>query len=53
MYTMVKYEFELGGVSYRGYMQLAGEMTRYLSVSDPVAVLYDPEDPGRSCVVYR
>jgi hypothetical protein len=26
---------------------------RYWSVADAVSILYDPEDPGRSCIVYR
>ena len=53
MHTMVKYEFEAGGASYHGYMQYPGEMTRYWSASEAVTVLYDPEDPSRSCIVYR
>jgi hypothetical protein len=53
LYTMIKYEFEVGGISYRGYMQQPREMARYWSVSDTVPILYDPEDPSRSCIVYR
>jgi hypothetical protein len=53
VYTIVKYEFEIGGISYRGYMQQAGEMARYWSILDTVPILYDPEDPSRSCIVYR
>lgn len=53
MYTMVKYEFEVGGISCLGYMQHPGEMARYWSVSEAVSILYDPEDPSRSCIVYR
>jgi serine/threonine protein kinase len=53
MYTMVKYEFEAGGITYQGYMQHPGEMARYWSASEAVSVLYDPEDPSRSCIVYR
>lgn len=52
LYATIKYEFEVGGVVYLGYMRYAQEMTRYWSSSDTVSVLYDPEDPGRSCVVY-
>lgn len=51
--TMVKYEFEAGGIPYLGYMQHPVEMARYWSVADAVSVLYDPEDPSRSCIVYR
>jgi hypothetical protein len=53
MYATIKYEFEVGGVNYVGYVQYAQEMTRYWSAADTVAVLYDPEDPSRSCIVYR
>lgn len=53
MSTTVKYDFEVGGTSYRGYMRQPGEMARYWSESDLVPILYDPEDPTRSCIVYR
>lgn len=53
MYTTVRYEFEVEGIIYRGYMQQPGEMARYWSVSDAVPILYDPEDPSGSCIVYR
>jgi serine/threonine protein kinase len=53
VHTMIKYDFEVEGVSYRGYMQQPGEMARYWSMSDTVAILYDPVDPSRSCIVYR
>jgi hypothetical protein len=53
VHTMIKYEFEVGGIAYRGYMQHPAEMTRYWSVSDTVPILYDPEDPNGSCIVYR
>ncbi len=52
-YTTIKYDFEVGGISYRGYMQQPRELARYWSVSDAVPILYDPEDPSRSCIVYR
>jgi serine/threonine protein kinase len=53
LHTMVKYEFEVGEIAYRGYMQQPAEMARYWSVSDTVAIHYDPEDPSTSCIVYR
>jgi len=53
MYTTVKYEFEVAGTAYRGYVSLPAEMTRYWSVADAVAVLHDPLEPSRSCLVYR
>jgi serine/threonine protein kinase len=53
VYATIKYEFEVGGGQYVGYAEYAQEMTRYWSAGDTVAVLYDPEDPSRSCIVYR
>jgi len=53
MHIMIRYEFEVAGYPYSGYMQQPGEMARYWSVSDVVSILYDPEDPSRSCIVYR
>lgn len=53
VHATIKYDFQVDGSIYRGYMQVAAEMTRYWSVSDPVAVLYDASDPSRSCIVYR
>ena len=52
-YATIKYEFEAANAVYVGYMQYAQEMTRYWSAGDSVAVLYDPGDPSRSCIVYR
>lgn len=53
VYATIKYEFEVGGEHYVGYAQYAEEITRYWSAGDTVAVLYDPGDPSRSCIVYR
>jgi serine/threonine protein kinase len=53
VHTMIKYDFEVGGTAYRGYMQQPAEMARYWGVSDTVAILYDAEDPSGSCIVYR
>jgi serine/threonine protein kinase len=52
-YVTVKYEFEVAGAGYVGYAQCAQEVNRYWSTDDVVAVLYDAEDPNRSCIVYR
>ena len=52
-FATIKYEFEVGGASYVDYAPHAQEMTRYWSAGDIVAVLHDPEDPTRSCLVYR
>lgn len=53
MYATVKYEFELGGTAYIATMEYAAEMAEFLGPGDPVPVLFDPEDPRRSCFVYR
>ncbi|MBX3147738.1 MAG: protein kinase [Gemmatimonadales bacterium] len=53
MSTTIKYEFEVDGATYRGYMRQPREMARYWIASDTVAVLYDPDDPSQSCIVYR
>lgn len=53
MHTLIKYEFEVDGVLYRGYMNYPQEVGRYWGVSDAVSVLYDPVDPRQSCLVYR
>ncbi|MGH7636252.1 MAG: serine/threonine-protein kinase [Gemmatimonadaceae bacterium] len=51
--TMIRYEFEVGGIPLQGYFEQPGEMSRYWSAGDAVAVLYDREDPSRSCIVHR
>jgi hypothetical protein len=52
-HTMIKYDYDVEGTAYRGYMQQPAEMARYWSVSDTVGILHDAEDPSRSCIVYR
>lgn len=52
-YATVKYEFEVGGRSYVGFMEYPREIGLYWSAGDVVAVLYDSQNPSRSCVVYR
>jgi serine/threonine protein kinase len=53
VYATFKYEFEVAGMTYVAFMDYAREMARYWGVGDTVPVLYDPEDPRRSCFVYR
>ena len=53
MYATYKYEFEVGGMAYAAFMDYATEMTHFWSEGDQVPVLFDPEDPRRSCFVYR
>jgi hypothetical protein len=38
---------------FRAFIDYAVKVKRYWAVGDRVAVLYDPEDPVRSCVVFR
>ena len=53
LYATFKYEFEVAGAKYVGFMEYAQEMTEYLSAGDSVPVLFDPANPTRSCFVYR
>ena len=52
-YATFKYVYEVDGVSYRGSMLYGVDLLRYFSEGDPVAVLYDREDPTQSCFVFR
>ena len=53
VYATFKYAYEVDGVSYRGFMLYEVDLMRYFSEGDPVAVLYDREDPTQSCFVFR
>lgn len=53
MYATVKYEFEVDGTGYVAFMDYATEMAHFWGEGDHVPVLYDPDDPRRSCFVYR
>ena len=53
IFVTVRYEFEVGDTSYLAFMDCAAEMANYWGRGDLVPVLYDPEDPSRSCFVYR
>lgn len=52
-YHTFKYDYEVADVPYVGFMDYAHEMARYWDHGDAVPVLYDPNDPSRSCFVYR
>jgi hypothetical protein len=49
----VGYEYEVGGETFRAFMDCAIKLKRYWSVGDRVAVLHDPEVPALSCIVFR
>ena len=53
MATMIRYEFDAGRHLVEGYFEQPGEIARYWSAGDTVGVLYDPDDPSRSCLVHR
>ena len=53
VYAKFKYEFEVDGSSYISFMDYAVEMAQFWGQGDTVPVLYDPNDPTRSCFVYR
>jgi serine/threonine protein kinase len=53
IYATFKYAYEVDGVSYRGFMLYEVDLLRYFSEGDPVAVLYDRDDPTQSCFVFR
>ncbi|MDH3732881.1 MAG: protein kinase [Gemmatimonadota bacterium] len=53
LYATFKYQFEVEGVTYVAFLTYAQEMATYWGEGDVVPVLYDPDDPQRSCFVYR
>ena len=53
MYASIKYEFEVDGMTYVASMDYATEMSDFWGAGDQVPVLFDPDDPRRSCFVYR
>lgn len=53
MYATVKYEYEVDGTGYVAFMDYATEMAHFWGEGDQVPVLYDPDDPRRSCFLYR
>jgi serine/threonine protein kinase len=53
MFATIGYEYEVHGQVFRAFIDYAVKVKRYWAVGDRVAVLYDPEDPVRSCVVFR
>lgn len=53
MYATFKYEFEVDGGGYVAFMDYATEMAEFWGEGDHVPVLFDPDDPKKSCFVYR
>ena len=51
-WAIFKYEFEVAGLTHVAFMEYAQEMMQYWGEGDSVPVLYDPEDPTRSCFIY-
>jgi tRNA A-37 threonylcarbamoyl transferase component Bud32 len=52
-YATFKYEYDVDGVHYRGFIHYPESLVPYLGPGDPVAVLYDAHEPADSCFVYR
>ncbi|HVK77777.1 MAG TPA: protein kinase [Kofleriaceae bacterium] len=52
MMATIGYEYEVAGARYRGFIDYAARLARYWREGDPITVLHDPADPGRSCAVY-
>lgn len=53
VYARFRYEFTVDGVGYIASMDYATEMSEFWSEGDPVPVIFDPQDPKKSCFVYR
>jgi len=53
VFSRIAYEFNVSGATYRGFIEYSSAIRRFWSEGDNVAVLYDPEDPTESCVVFR
>jgi hypothetical protein len=49
----IGYDYEVGGETFRAFIDCAIKFKRYWSVGDRVAVLHDPDVPTLSCIVFR
>jgi serine/threonine protein kinase len=49
----IKYGYQVEGLEYRGFMEVAAKLARYWSDGDAITVLHDPTDPSDSCFVFR
>lgn len=52
-FATFRYEYEADGSTYSAFLDYPKEMARYWGPGSVVPVLYDPQDPTRSCFVYR
>ena len=46
------YDFEVDGQSYRNQSHYPTHVARYLGIGDKVGVLYDPDNPRKSCLAF-
>jgi hypothetical protein len=53
MYGTLSYEYMVGETKYRSFINFPVNFAKYYTAGDRVAVLYLPDDPSRSCVVFR
>ncbi len=49
----VKFAYVVNGTEYRGFISYPIRFARYWSEGDPVAVLYNEDNPSESCFVFR
>ena len=52
VYCLVKFEFELDNLIYRGITEYSDKWRRYWSEGAIVAVLYNPENPTQNCIIH-
>jgi serine/threonine protein kinase len=52
-YATYKYAYEVGGRRHAGFIHYPDPLRRYFSAGDAVSVLYDSDNPGQSCFVFR
>lgn len=53
MYASLGYEFMVGDTKFRSFIDLPVAFLKYCAVGDAVKVLYDEQDPSRSCLAFR
>lgn len=49
----IGYEYHVAGQAYRAFIKYEMSLKPYWLIGDRVAVLHLPDDPGRSCIVFR
>jgi len=52
-HATIGYEYIVAGQTYRAFIKYGMSLKNYWMLGDRVAVLHLPDDPGRSCIVFR